>query len=468
MLLTISTTHRPATDLGFLLHKHPDRFQSFSLAVGTAHVGYPDADEGRCTAALVLDIDPIELSRRRRGGGRTLYEYVNDRPYVASSFLSVAIAKVFGSALKGRCDTRPELVQADLPLEVEVAVVRCVDGEAFIRALFEPLGYAVQIQPVPLDPAFPTWGSSDLFVLQLSARVPLQAMLGHLYVLLPVLDDAKHYWVDSDEIDKLLRYGADWLADHPQREAITHRYLKRHRHLSRAAVQRLEEDAGTAAEDREDDDGRRVDVPRLRDVRLEAVAEQLRASGATSVVDLGCGAGALLQRLLPETQFTRLVGVDISVHALRRAKDRLRLERLAPHQQARVELHQTSLTYADARLRGFDAAALVEVIEHLDPWRLPALELAVFAVARPGTVVVTTPNAEHNVRYPGLADGAFRHDDHRFEWGRAQFRAWTDRVAGQHGYHVRHQPVGEDDAEVGPPTQMAVFTLDRAAAAEVA
>lgn len=450
MLLTITSRTSPARDLGFLLHKHPDRVQDFSVSAGRVHVAYPVATDGECTAALVLDIEPLDLSKRR-GRGRSLYEYVNDRPYVASSFLSVALRQVYGTALAGRCDSRPELVDMPLDLEVTIASVACDEGEGLIRGLFEPLGYGVAVETGLLDGSFPDWGPSGQFTVTLTGSVVLHRLLTHLYVLLPVLDDAKHYWVDEDEVDKLLRYGEDWLAEHPLRDEISHRYLKRRRHLSRQVIEELAD---------EDLDGGGDDAPGrplLREQRMDAVLEHLLASGATTVADLGCGEGALLQRLLPEQQFRRIVGVDLSLRSLRRAKDRLRLERLPTHHQDRVELLQGSLVYADDRLQGVDAAALVEVVEHVDPWRLPALERSVFGVAAPTTVVVTTPNAEFNVRYEGLAPSEFRHADHRFEWTRDEFRTWADRVAGEHGYTVTIHPVGDVDPEVGPPTQMAVF-----------
>jgi 3' terminal RNA ribose 2'-O-methyltransferase Hen1 len=155
--------------------------------------------------------------------------------------------------------------------------------------------------------------------------------------------------------------------------------------------------------------------------------------------------------------FLKIVGVDISYAVLEIAKSRLRLERLAPRQRERIELFQTALTYRDKRLAGFDAAAVVEVIEHLDQPRLRSFERVLFAQARPSTVVVTTPNREYNARFEGLPAGNFRHRDHRFEWTRAEFEAWSGRIAADHSYRVRFLPIGPEDPELGAPTQMAVF-----------
>jgi 3' terminal RNA ribose 2'-O-methyltransferase Hen1 len=454
MLLTITTTHTPATDLGYLLHKNPARCQSFSLSFGQAHVFYPEATPERCTAALLLDVDPVGLVR----GGHALEQYVNDRPYVASSFLSVAVARVFGAALGGRCKDRPELADTPIPLRAELAVLPCRGGEPFLRKLFEPLGYAVTARRHPLDEQFPEWGDGPYFGVALEGRHKLGDLLSHLYVLVPVLDDEKHYWVGTDEVEKLLRHGEGWLAAHPERDAIARRYLKYQPRLADDAIARLAEGDPAAAEEEHDTEEanleRRVS---LNEQRLGAVTAALKGSGAKRVLDLGCGEGRLLRDLLKDGGFDELVGVDVSHRALEIARDRLRLDRLPTHQQNRIRLLHGSLTYRDARLAGFDAAAVVEVIEHLDPPRLAAFERVLFEFAKPGTVVLTTPNAEYNVRFESLPAGRFRHRDHRFEWSRAEFRAWAEGVAGRSGYAVRFLPVGPEDAEVGSPTQMGVF-----------
>ncbi len=468
MLLTISTTHAPATDLGYLLHKNPDRPQSVELSFGRAHVFYPEASADRCTAVLAVDVDPVGLVRGRRGpagDGGLLAQYVNDRPYVASSFLSVAIAQEYRSAMAGQSKDRPELAAAAIPLEARVAVVPSRGGEALLRRLFEPLGWMVGVQPHALSDAMPEWGESRYYTLALTGTKRLAELLAHLYVLVPVLDDEKHYWVGDDEVEKLLRHGEGWLASHPERELITRRYLKHRHSLVRDAVARLvtEEDAaeagteaGPAAKDPEE--GALERPLSLNEQRLATVLGALRGSGATSVVDLGCGEGRLLRMLLDDRQFARIVGMDVSYRTLEMASDRLKLDRMPARQRERLTLLHGSLMYRDARLAGFDAASVVEVIEHLDPPRLAAFERVVFEFARPGTVVVTTPNAEYNVRWPTLPAGKFRHRDHRFEWTRAEFQGWAARVAERSGYAVRFGPVGPMDEEVGSPTQMGIFT----------
>jgi 3' terminal RNA ribose 2'-O-methyltransferase Hen1 len=470
VLLTLTTTEEPATDLGFLLHKHPDRAQAFPVAAGTAHVFYPRAERQECTAALLLDVDPVALVRRRsEAPSSTLGQYVNDRPYAAGSLLAVALAAVFSTAMKGRCPARPELAGRPIPLTVRVPTLPCHAGAALVERLFAPLGWQVAATPVPLDPRFPEWGDSRYLDTVLTGRLRLADALTHLYVLLPVLDGAKHYWVDAAEVDKLLRAGGDWLGAHPERELITRRYLAHRGSYVRAALERLAEadDTGVEALDNALEAPTVVRTPDrpepLAAQRRATVLAVLRAAGARRVVDLGCGGGALLCDLLADPQFTEILGVDVSAGALEAAARRLRLDRLPERQRERIALRQSALTYTDASLAGYDAAVLMEVIEHVDEVRLPALEHAVLGVARPRTLVVTTPNVEHNVRFETLPPGRFRHADHRFEWTRAQFRDWAGATAQRRGYTVRFLPVGPDDPEVGPPTQLAVFEREAAA-----
>jgi 3' terminal RNA ribose 2'-O-methyltransferase Hen1 len=477
MFLTISTTgtpERPATDLGYLLHKHPGKAQAFSTSYGTAHVLYPEADEQRCTAALLLEVDAVALVRRGKGKGRggapdaALAQYVNDRPYAASSLLAVAIGAVFSSAMRGVCGARPELPAQARPLRVEVPALPARGGPGLVRRLFEPLGWTVTAEPVALDTEFPEWGDSRYvrLVLESESRTVAEA-LRHLYVLLPVLDDAKHYWVAADEVDKLLRVGEGWLPDHPEQKLITSRYLSRRWSLTREAMARLElvrlaetDDSEVEAIDNAvaaEAEAEEKPTP-LAVQRRDAIVAALTEAGAARVLDLGCGEGHLVQTLLKDPRFTEIVGVDVSMRALTIASQRLRLDRMGERQASRVRLFQGSLAYTDGRLKGYDAAVLSEVVEHLDLPRLPALEYAVFGAARPRTVLVTTPNVEYNVRWESLPAGHVRHRDHRFEWTREEFRTWAGAVAERHGYDVRYVAVGPDDPEVGPPTQMAVFT----------
>ena len=465
MLLTITTTYSPAADLGYLLYKNPFRVHTFEQVFGQAHVFYPEVSSERCTAAMLLEIDPIGLVRNRQGPAgeaRALEEYVNDRPYAASSFLSVALARTFGTAMTGRSKERQELADRPLPFEARIAVLPCRGGEELLRRLFEPLGYEVSAIRHALDSKFPEWGDSSYFTVTLKASVRLSELLAHLYVLIPVLDDDKHYWVGDAEVEKLLRHGEGWLRQHPERELITKRYLKHQKRLAREALERLIGDEQPAADEAAETHAREEEAVEkqisLAEQRLGAVLSVLRASGARRVLDLGCGEGRLLRELLKDKVFAEIVGMDVSHHALEIASEKLRMEDLPTMQKERIRLIHGSLTYRDKRLSGYDAATVVEVIEHQDPPRLAAFERVLFEFARPQTIVVTTPNVEYNVKFETLPAGKLRHRDHRFEWTREQFQSWANSTAARFGYSARFLPIGPEDAALGSPTQMGIFT----------
>ena len=466
MILNITTTHFPATDLGYLLHKHPDKFQTVELSVGKAHVFYPEKSEERTTISLLLDIDPIDMVRGARnlgGDGFALGHYVNDRPYVASSFMSVAISKAFSSALNGKCKDKPELVDVKLPFEVSISVIPAPKGgEVLIRKLFEPLGYEVELTRHQLDSKFPEWGDSKYFTLNLKHTITTKELLSHLYVLIPTLDNDKHYFVSENEIEKLLQKGEGWLKVHPEKEQIIRRYLINLNSLSRQALERLSE--GEVVGDLTDELVEKTENQKrketLHDKRIKLVAEKLSESGAKRVLDLGCGEGKLMRLLIKQKQFSEIVGMDVSYNELIKAKERLHFNEMAPKQQERLQFFQGSLTYKDKRLEGFDAAAVVEVIEHMDLNRLKAFERVLFEFAKPKTVVLTTPNQEFNVMWETLDAEDMRHDDHRFEWTRQQFEDWSNTIGDKYNYQVEILPIGDEVDNIGAPSQMAIFRLN--------
>jgi len=464
MLLTISTSHKPATDLGFLLHKHPARCQTTAMPFGLVYVFYPVANEEFCTAALLLEVDPIGLVRGNRGANTSmpLEQYVNDRPYVCSSFLSVSIAKIFGYALNGKCKQNPELVQRKIPLTCQLSVLPCRGGDSFLKRLFEPLGYSVTAQRYPLDVNFPDWGDSSYFTVGLSKETTLMELLTHLYVLVPVLDNQKHYFIDRNEIEKLMKRGEGWLASHPEKEAIALRYLRYQKSYIREALQRLMEINPTQEEPEISDDASKEECVeqeiRLNDERLGTVIASLKAEGAETVLDLGCGEGKLLRLLIKEKVFKKIVGMDVSIRALEVASSRLKLDELPTAKKERISLLHGSLMYRDRRLEGFDAAAVIEVIEHLDVPRLRSFERVLFEFARPKTVILTTPNREYNTVWENVGPDLFRHKDHRFEWARSEFQSWAQGVAAKFHYQTKFLSIGPSHASFGSPTQMCIFS----------
>jgi len=462
MLLTITADRSPVlelpSDFGYLLHKHPERVQAFDVYGGSAHVFYPHVDESRCTIAMMLEVDPVALVRGRSGGsqdGFALGQYVNDRPYVSSSLLSVAMAKVFRSALNGRSEGHERL--AESPLDLTITLPAVPGTPDLLRRVFTPMGWHVDAIPIVLDASRPEWGDAPLVSLKLVGSVRLADALNHLYVLLPVLDDAKHYWVGDDEVDKLVRAGSGWLATHPERELVTSRYLAHQRGLADAALGRLTELDDRSVEEIVEDEEPVRGRPLVR-MRHDAVLGVVRELKPTSVVDLGCGPGALLGSLLEIQGVDRVIGTEVSDRSLSNAAKRLHVDHMTERQSDRLTLLLSSLLYDDDRLHDLDLAILMEVIEHIDLDRLPTVVRNVFGSMRPRHVIVTTPNVEYNARYPALADGGLRHSDHRFEWTRNEFAAWAQAVGKIHRYDVELHPIGKIDAEVGSPTQMAVFS----------
>jgi len=464
MLMTITLEQNQADDLSYLLHKHPAKVQAFDLSFGKAHVFYSEVSAARCTAALLLEIDTIHMIRGNKTAvseSSPLAQYVNDKPYVCSSFMSVAIAQVYGSALGGKCKDKPDLPQVELPLTVRLYSLPSRGGEKLLTNLFTPLGYEMAHENITLDEKFPEWGKSAYYNVTLRKTTTLQNFLAQLYILIPVLDKEKHYWVDEDEAEKLIAKGKDWLNEHPGRDFIVSRYLKGRKYLEKMAIAGLSPEE--AVEDAEKEQAHQAQEEKLEATlnlnqqRLKDVVEKLKQHDAASVLDLGCGEGKLLRLLLKEKSFTRITGTDVSVRPLEIAAAKLRLDELSETQNKRVTIFQSSLMYRDKRFAGFDAICLIEVIEHMELDRVSALERVVFEFALPRLCIVTTPNSEYNSNFPNLPAGKFRHSDHRFEWTRAEFETWANGVARRFGYRVEFSPIGNLDPDKGAPTQMAVF-----------
>lgn len=457
MILTLTADCPNAGDLSYLLAKSPSIVHERELAFGKSVVFYPEYSANRVSAALAVEVDTVGLAR----GSTSLASegYVSDRPYAIGSLFSVALARTFAAALAGRSRERPDGVSLPMPLTARLAAVRAPGGEATARKAFEPLGYTVSWLPAAPRPLESIAGSADVATLEVAAVKPVRDVLRHLYILAPVIDNSKHYFVGRDEADKLLRHGEGWLAEHPGRDWIVARYLRYKKELTRRALASLtaesagDDEVGTKEEEE-------LEAPvRLHDLRIEAVLGVLRDPDRVvrSVLDLGCGEGRLCAELVKDARFERILGVDVSSAALDRACKRISGLRAPAHRKRAFTAAQGSLVYRDDRFEGFDAAVLLEVIEHVDPFRLDALERVMFGSAVPDRVIVTTPNREYNRTWPALAAGGKRHRDHRFEWTRDEFRAWCERVCRRFRYAHRMHPIGPEDAELGPPTQMAVF-----------
>lgn len=471
MILNISTLDNPADELGYLLYKHPAKFQSFKLNYCTAHCFYAQVSQERTTFCLLLDTDPMALNKNL-----ALQNFVNDRPYVASSLMSVAIGRTLKSAMKGVCKDRPELGDKEIALQAHLPCIHLAGNPALLKELFQPLGYTVEANPLYLDDIEPGLGNSEIlgwrstyYSLTISATTTVSRMLKLLYVLIPVLDNQKHYYVGKDEVELLMSRASDWLAEHPLKDLIIRRYLAHKSHLTQEAQallahadidpQKFEEQSKKASS--EDI----LEKPlSLNQKRLDAVLVQIQAitNGARfKLIDLGCGEGKLLNLIVERYRHSldRLAGLDATVSILERANRTL--TRKHPNQDWQLDLMHGSLTYRDRRISGFDIATCIEVIEHIDESRLDAFASNLFGAARPKTVIVTTPNREYNVLFAGLNPNQMRHADHRFEWTRKEFSAWTDKICKIYGYSCSIKPVGDVDTTYGAPTQMAVFVSQK-------
>jgi 3' terminal RNA ribose 2'-O-methyltransferase Hen1 len=467
MLLTISTSGKNATDIGFLLHKHPERYQQFSTSFGVVDIFYPVAENDKCTASLILDIDPVGMVRKTTitSTSAQFDHYINDRAYVASSFLSVAIANVYGDALKGKCPERPELTDVVMPLTATIAVMPSRGGEKLLYRLFEPLGYKVDATRHQLDTAFPQWGMSPYYTVILEHKTTLKNLLSHIYVLMPVLDNQKHYYVDSEEVEKFLNHGKEWISTHPEKELITHRYFKYKKSLAKTALYRLPDDDHTKAKITEDKNPQPEEEfensIHLNEQRLGTVISVIKSQESKKVIDLGCGEGKLLQKLLKIKSVEKIAGLDISLRSLEIAAERLKLDRMPDKERERIDLMHGSLLYRDKRVDAYDTATVSEVIEHIAPSRLEIFECILFKASCPQTIIITTPNSEYNRLYEDLAAGQFRHKDHYFEWTRKEFQEWGRKISTRYNYRVRFLPIGQEMETVGAPTQMAVFEKNK-------
>lgn len=457
MLLTITYFGKNPTDLGFLLHKNPYRPQEFQLNSGKAYVFYPEINDNFCTSALLLDINPVDLARGKAGSKtRGLFDYVNDRPYVSSSFMSTAISQVFGTAMSGRCKQLPELANTPIDLSATLTSLPCKGDYNMINKIFEPLGYSVEYENEILDEKFPNWGESYYINLTIKGKVLLKDLLSHLYLLIPIFDKQKHYWIGKDEIEKLLNHGKGWLENHPHKNYIISRYFNRKKSYMQTAIKLLDENPIEET----DDASTKEQTPRLPNLntqRLQAVIDTLKQHNITSVIDMGCGEGKLLNLMLKDSFFTKIAGFDVSFSILEQAHRKLKLDKIHELTRKKITLFQSSLTYKDQRFNGYDAATVVEVIEHMDENRLWAFREILFGETAPKLVVITTPNIEYNEIYESLSKDKLRHGDHRFEWTRNEFQEWCNEICDQFGYKVKFSDIGDNDIQKGSPTQMGVF-----------
>jgi 3' terminal RNA ribose 2'-O-methyltransferase Hen1 len=441
MIITIIARGSGCQSLSHLLHKHPGKVYQSELPFGLARVFYPKYGEAECRVVLAVDLDNVEAVRG--GADWALGKYVSDRPYTASSLLCVAISKVFRSAVAGKCLKDPPLVEQELDLEFQLPAVKV--SEEMCLKLFGPLGYRIQVGRGPSEDGGGEWEAGGCVWLVGRKTGLVRDLLNHLLVLIPAMDHGKHYWVEEGEVDKLLTQGKGWLEDHPQRDFIVRTCLKKQGKLIRDFDNRIQLRAN-----QNQACGKRD----LHSVRLDTVLRKIFEFAPSSVVDLGCGEGKFLTKLLEETNIPKISGMDVSTRAIGALSEKL--DRYYCQHRGRARLFAGSLVYRDIRIAGFDAAVMIEVIEHIDPERLHAVETAVFGDARPRRVIVTTPNRDYNCLFVGLG-GGLRHGGHRFEWTRGEFEKWAEKISDEYGYTFCIKGIGDEHPEYWTPSQMAIF-----------
>lgn len=460
MLINITVTGENAKALSYILWKNPDHIFDREFSSGHVVVFFSEYSNQKATASLLVLVDSVGMVRSE--WGRISSSYVDHRPYAASSIASVALKEAYSSAFAGKSETAEidAVIKQKLPVEIELSSVWVKGGVQSIHDFFEPLGYAVNAEKLLYESK---WLKSDscVFNVTLTGMQTILDLLRHLYVLLPALDNKKHYFVNENEIVKLLSHGEGWLETHPYKERIVSRYLiHRHNLIEEALEQLAEEVQDEETEENAAGAEEAMERPiRLQEERLQTALAVMRTldPAPLKIGDIGCGSGDFIRLIENDRAFSEVIGMDVSSKVLQIAEKRLHLDRRNAWQSPKISLIHGSLAYKDSRLKGLDAVLMFEVIEHIDAIKLPVVEYNIFEFLTPGYVMVSTPNKEYNQLFPSLEKNALRHRDHRFEWTRDEFRQWAGAVTAKYPYEVDFFQVGPRDDNLGAPTQMAVF-----------
>lgn len=439
MLMTITCKGSDAQDLSWLLHKRPDRFQAFNLPYGTAYVFFPEYSDNKCIVTLLLDVESSGLNDicKAKDGE---FQYVNPRQYLSGSLLSGAITKVFASAIKGVCEEKPELVDKVFNYEMEITSFSCRLNPDYIEKLFLPLGYEI-------DFTKPSGQYSEIAQqfgnLKLIARTTLQKLLSQLFILLPVFDRQLHFWIGESQLEKFIRHSTGWLENHPEKSFIINEYFWPASELKYRVLEYF--NAIPSADEK---------APGLNALRQEEIINSLIRHDATSILDLGCGNGSLLELLAQEKRFSKIAGMDIAARNIDEARKKLCSpgRRLCEAEYVFVG----SLTYKDKRISNYDALVLSEVIEHFELERMVLVMKNIFEHAKPRLFIMTTPNKAYNIEYL-LKYDEIRHPDHRHEFNEEEFTSFCQKFASQYNYELEMSSIGEKLPELGAPTLMGIF-----------
>lgn len=470
MHLNIRATGAGAGMLSHLLAKNPNNLYDRMEKEARVRIVFTASSEEETEALIYVTPDPVELVKGTSSAHNDITQYINDREFVVSSLFCTYIRSALGTALNGKPkEAYLSWVDQPLALELEFGPVASNLPDLSLEELFTALGYEVQLERGNAEYSFNLKSRSSVRYIKLKAKQTLQTALRQLFVLIPALDDYKHYYISDDEVDKIRRYGEGWLENHPQRGLILKRTLR-----FAGAIKQYEElmvRDGNLQESRTLDGARVGEIGeetaapaeapkvRLNDLRYAAIADVVEGLAVKrSIVDFGSGEGKLSVRLSSVPGVSEIKAVEPSATAQMRALDRF--AKLVGRPGITVPEPVTgSLFYYDESLRGKDVMILCEVIEHIDEYRLGRVMDTIFHEYAPGTLIITTPNKEYNAVYE-MDQEEMRHGDHRFEWDREAFAVWCSRWTSAYKYSVQLSGIGELAQEYGYPTQMAIFSKE--------
>ncbi|PYF06198.1 3' terminal RNA ribose 2'-O-methyltransferase Hen1 [Ureibacillus chungkukjangi] len=444
MQLTIRGTGQDIQVISYLLAKNPNNLYERRVSGHLVRMFFSQFSEEEVEVTFFVTPDPIELSRNN-SKVYDITSYINDREFVVSSIFCTFLRTALGTALNGKpVEEYEPWVNHPFPLEFSFGPVASQLTDQDIQSLFQPLGYAVEITYGEADYNMDFKSKSSARFITLKGSTTLQMGLRQLFVLIPVLDNYKHYYIDEQEVEKIVRYGEGWLDKHPKREFILRQAL------------RFKEVYGQFENQHTKKENESSPKLRLNDLRYDKIVGKVnQLKRKETVVDLGSGEGKLSEKLGFIDGVKEILAVEPSESATLKALKRF--EKAAQDKNF-VKPRQIfgSLFYYDERLKGKDVLILCEVIEHIDEYRLPKIIQTILQDYRPRTLIITTPNQEYNEVY-GMG-GDYRHPDHRFEWTREEFQTWCKTQNENHEYNIAFDGIGEEHELHGYPTQMCLFT----------
>ncbi|MDN4617361.1 3' terminal RNA ribose 2'-O-methyltransferase Hen1 [Paenibacillus sp. PsM32] len=479
MYLTIKATGEHANMISHLLAKNPHNLYDRTEKGARVRLVYTSFEPHDTEAILFVTPDPIELVKGTPDH-YDITQYINDRELAVSSLFCSYIRPALGTALNGKPKADyMNWVDYQFDLQMTFGPVASDLPDHVVESLFQPLGYEVQMERGEIDYSFDLKNRSTVRHIQISGQQTLQQMLRQVYILIPVLDNYKHYYINEDEIERLRRYGEGWLSTHPQHDLMIKRSL-RFAPLIKEYEQQVANDASMdtllteisthsvedataqaeSAEPLEIIDGLETTIEppvvRLNELRYRAIVEQVSLlPQRKQVIDFGAGEGKLSVRLGQIEGVEQVWAVEPSMQSQLRAIDRF--AKLEGRTDDVIPVITTgSLFYRDERWIDQDVIILCEVIEHINEVRLPQVIHTLFTDYRPQTLIITTPNREYNEVYD-MDTEEIRHADHRFEWTRAEFEQYCTQWIQNRPYTFTISGIGEKHEQYGQPTQMVVF-----------